>query len=87
METLLKSFESNIRPVKGDILHDPGFDSRFHNGYEIVKVTIDYANDSCWVSLSPMAIEMEEMKFGEYIEKLKLNGWRTFTKEELHSEG
>ncbi|WP_456270955.1 hypothetical protein [Bacillus sp. AK031] len=87
MQTLVKTFESNIRPVKGDILDDPGFDAAFHNGYEVVKVTIDYSNNTCWVSLSPLAIEVEEMKFEEYIEKLKSNGWNTLTKEELFNKG
>ena len=39
-EMVMKTFESTIRPVKGDIIDDPGFDSRFHNGYEVVKVPI-----------------------------------------------
>lgn len=34
-ELMMKIFESNIRPVKGDIIDDPGFHSGFHNGYEI----------------------------------------------------
>ncbi|MBB6452710.1 hypothetical protein HNQ94_001156 [Salirhabdus euzebyi] len=44
---MMKTFESNIRPIKGDILDDPGFDPRFHNGYEVVKVTINYASNQC----------------------------------------
>lgn len=31
-EIVMKTFESTIRPVIGDIIDDPGFDSRFHNG-------------------------------------------------------
>jgi hypothetical protein len=77
MESLIKTFESEIRPAKGDILDDPGFDSAYHNGYEVVKVTIDYTNDLCWVSLSPLAIELEEIRFDTYLEKLKANGWQT----------
>ena len=41
-EMVMKTFESTIRPVKGDIIDDPGFDSGFHNGYEVVKVSINY---------------------------------------------
>ena len=39
---LMKTFESDIRPVKGDIIDDPGFHADYHNGYEVVKVTINY---------------------------------------------
>lgn len=34
----MKTFEFNIRPVKGDIIDDPGFHSGFYNGYEIVII-------------------------------------------------
>ncbi|MFD2924913.1 hypothetical protein [Halobacillus naozhouensis] len=84
-ETLIKTFESTIRPVEGDIIDDPGFDPGFHNGYEIIKVTINYASDECWVSLAPLAIEKEEIKIGTYLEKLKNNGWRAVSNEELQS--
>ncbi|MFF2500043.1 hypothetical protein [Peribacillus sp. NPDC058075] len=29
---MMKTFESDIRPVKGDIIDDPGFDPGYHNG-------------------------------------------------------
>ncbi|MGF2616214.1 hypothetical protein FZC84_00365 [Rossellomorea vietnamensis] len=83
MATLMKTFESNIRPCKEDIIADPGFDADFHNGYEVAKVTIDYHADECWVSLSPLAIEKEEITCTAYIEKLKNNGWKVLTKEML----
>ncbi|UOR13658.1 hypothetical protein [Halobacillus amylolyticus] len=51
-EVVMKTFESNIRPVEGDIIDDPGFHPQFHNGYEVAKVTITYASDECWVSLN-----------------------------------
>ncbi|MGM0845674.1 MAG: hypothetical protein ACQEUT_11910 [Bacillota bacterium] len=82
-ETLIKTIQSDIRPMKGDILEDPGFDSSFHNGYEVVKVTIDFDGNACWVSLSPLLIEKEEMKFTAYIDKLKKHGWRAVTREEV----
>lgn len=81
-EMMMKTFESNIRPFEGDIIDDPGFDPKFHNGYEVVKVTINYACDECWVSLTPLAIELEEIKIEMYIEKLKAHGWRVISKEE-----
>lgn len=49
----MKSFESNFRPVIGDIIDDAGFDSRFYNGYEIAKVTSNYTLNECLVSLAP----------------------------------
>ncbi len=73
--TLVKTFESDIRPMQGDLIDDPGFDSRFHNGYEVVKVTINYERDECLVSLTPIAIEIEEISFTEYIDKLTRHGW------------
>jgi hypothetical protein len=84
MELLMKTFESDIRPVKGDILDDPGFDSQFHNGYEVVKVTIDYSKNVCLVSLSPLVIELEEIPVQDYTEKLLSNGWRIVRKDELN---
>ena len=84
-ELMMKTFESNIRPVKGDIIEDPGFDFGFHNGYEIVKVSINYAANECFVSLTPPAQEIEEITIEVYIEKLVANGWRVVSKEELKS--
>lgn len=82
-EVMMKTIESNIRPIAGDILDDPGFHPEFHNGYEVAKVTINFASDECWVSLTPLAIELEEIAVETYIEKLEANGWRTVSKEEL----
>ncbi|QBP42035.1 hypothetical protein [Paenisporosarcina antarctica] len=84
-ELMMKTFESSFRPVKGDIVADPGFHSGFHNGYEIVKVTINYASNECYVSLTPLVLEIEEIKIEIYIEKLEANGWRVVSKEELKS--
>jgi len=82
-EIVIKTFESNIRPVKGDILDDPGFHPGFHNGYEVVKVTMNYALNECWVSLCPLELEREEIEIETYIERLKVNGWCVVSKEEL----
>ncbi len=81
-EVVMKTVESTIRPVKGDMIDDPGFDSRFHNGYEVVKVTINYETNECYVSLHPLAMELEEMSMNEYIDKLTANGWSLVSKEE-----
>lgn len=82
-QIVMKTFESMIRPVKGDIIDDPGFDSRFHNGYEVVKVTINYATNECYVSLHPLAIELEDISINDYIDKLMANEWSIVSKEEL----
>ncbi|MED3908264.1 hypothetical protein P4597_03540 [Peribacillus simplex] len=79
--SMMKTFESDIHPVKGDIMDDPGF----HNGYEVVKVLINYASNECFVSLHPLALEIEEIKMETYIEKLEAHGWRVVSKEELKS--
>ena len=81
-EIVIKTIESNIRPVKGDILDDPGFHPGFHNGYEVVKVTINYALNECWVSLCPLEIEREEIEIDTYIQRLIANGWCVVSKEE-----
>ncbi|PYZ96581.1 hypothetical protein CR205_12790 [Alteribacter lacisalsi] len=73
--TLVKTFESHFRPAVGDIIDDPGFDPRFHNGYEVAKVFINYSSNECLVSLAPMVIEREEITAAEYMEKLQNNGW------------
>ena len=82
-ESLIKIFESTFRPVVGDIIEDPGFDPRFHNGYEVVKVTVNYAKQECYVSLSPLAIELEEISLSDYINKLLANGWERVSKEDV----
>ena len=74
-ELMRKTYESTIRPVAGDIIHDPGFHSKFHNGYEVAKVTIDYSKNECLVSLSPLVVERQEITFEEYKEHLRENGW------------
>lgn len=74
-QPLMKTFESNFRPQVGDIIDDPGFDSSFHNGYEVVKVTINYTSNECLVSLVPLAIEVEKISVEDYIKKLKTHGW------------
>ena len=82
-ESLIKIFESTFRPVVGDIIEDPGFDPLFHNGYEVVKVTVNYAKQECYVSLSPLAIELEEISLSDYINKLLANGWERVSKEDV----
>lgn len=82
-ELMMKTFESTIRPAKGDILEDPGFHPGFHNGYEVVKVTINYASNECFVSLHPLVLGGEEIKIETYIERLKEHGWRVISKEDL----
>lgn len=82
-EVMMKTVESTFRPVIGDIIDDPGFDSRFHNGYEVVKVTLNYASDECYVSLHPLALELEEISINDYIEKLVANNWCISSKEQL----
>ncbi|MDQ7862501.1 hypothetical protein RCO48_20295 [Peribacillus frigoritolerans] len=49
----------------------PGFDPGFHNGYEVVKVTINYASNECLVSLHPLAIEIEEIGMETYFRNWK----------------
>jgi len=85
-EIVIKTFESNIRPVKGDILDDPGFHPGFHNGYEVVKVTMNYALNECLVSLCPLELEREEIAIENYIERLKENGWCVVSKEEIRKK-
>lgn len=82
-QVMIKTFESTIRPAKGDILDDPGFHPGYHNGYEVVKVTINYATNECFVSLSPLMLEKEEITTVTYIDRLKAYGWRVVSKEEL----
>ncbi len=79
-EVMIKTFESTIRPVKGDILDDPGFHPGYHNGYEVVKVTINYAENECFVSLSPLCWK-GEIETQTYIDRLKAHGWRVVSKD------
>lgn len=79
-ELVMKTFESTFRPVKGDIIDDPGFDPGFHNGYEVVKVTVNYVKNECYVSLHPLAIELEDISINDYIDKLLQNDWKIASK-------
>ena len=82
-EILIKTIESPVRPFKGDIVDDPGFLPAFHNGYEVVKVTLNYELEEGWVSLSPLDPEKQEIELDTYVERLKANGWRVVSKEEI----
>ena len=82
-ELVMKTFESTIRPAIGDIIDDPGFDPKFHNGYEVVKVTINYELNECYVSLAPLVMELEDISIDDYIDKLVAHNWRIVSKEEL----
>ncbi|WP_347834706.1 hypothetical protein [Gracilibacillus sp. JCM 18860] len=46
-------------------------------------MTINYDTNECYVSLHPLAIELEEISFSDYLEKLVANGWSIVSKEEL----
>ncbi|MFP9130487.1 hypothetical protein [Niallia sp. BSM11] len=80
---MMKKFDSDFRPVRGDIIEDPGFQPEFHNGYEVVKVTINYELNECLVSLQPLVSNREEIKIENYIQNLKKHGWRVVSKEEM----
>ncbi|MBM7660082.1 hypothetical protein JOC85_000849 [Bacillus mesophilus] len=80
-QLMMKTYESSFRPVIGDILDDPGFHPGFHNGYEVVKVTINYAKEECYVSMQPLVLDREEIKLQTYIENLKAHGWHAVSKE------
>lgn len=74
-EVMTKTYSSSIRPVQGDIISDNGFHPKFHNGYEVVKVTLDYSTNECWVSLTPLMIELQDIPIEEYLQHLKKHGW------------
>lgn len=78
-KAMIKTIESDIRPSIGDVIDDPGFHPGYHNGYEVVKVTINYVKNECYVSLSPMAIDTMELPMSAYIEHLTSHGWRIFS--------
>ncbi|MFP4978304.1 hypothetical protein ACE6ED_23055 [Paenibacillus sp. CN-4] len=80
-EGMQKTYRSTIRPVAGDVIDDPGFDPAFHNGYEVVKVTLNYASEECWVSLAPLAIEVQYLGLEAYVEKLRAHGWKAVSRE------
>lgn len=82
-EILIKTLDSTFRPVQGDIIDDPGFSSKFHNGYEVVKVTVNYDSNECYVSLKPLVLELEDISVDDYIDKLVANNWHIASKEEL----
>lgn len=72
---MMKTFVSSVRPVAGDVIADPGFHPDYHNGYEVVRVTLDYAEGECWVSMSPMVPELRGMEADDYVKHLSGHGW------------
>lgn len=83
-KALMKTVESDFRPQVGDIIDDPGFDRKFHNGYEVVKVTVNYAEQECFASLAPLVVEQEEMEIEKYLNKLEENGWREMPNDKMN---
>ncbi|MCQ6343507.1 hypothetical protein NPM06_28745 [Bacillus cereus] len=80
---LMKTFESMIRPMEGDLLDDPGFYAEPYD-YSIIKISINYETDECYVSMMPVRIENMDLKvLHTYIEKLKMNGWSVIPTEEF----
>jgi len=84
-KVLMKSFESSFRPIEGDIIDDPGFHPAFHNGYEVVKVTINYSSNECFVSLHPLVLDREEISVEDYINRLKKHDWQVVSQEEIRN--
>ncbi|MCQ6288740.1 MULTISPECIES: hypothetical protein [Bacillus cereus group] len=80
---LMKTFKSIIRPMEGDLLDDPGFYAEPYE-YTIIKTSINYETDECYVSMKPILMEtMDEKVLYTYIEKLKMNGWSVIPTEEF----
>src|SRR5690606_33906111 len=78
--TMIKTAESDFRPMQGDIIDDLGFAPKFHNGYEVVKVTVNYDTNECYVSIAPLALEVQDNELTDYMAKLRANAGRPYHK-------
>lgn len=74
--TLLKNFESDIKPCEGDLIEDPAF-AEYPFGYEVVKVTIDFAENACYVSIGVLELDSGDgVILTGYVDHALAHGWR-----------
>lgn len=68
--TLIKEFEHDFIPRKGDFLIDAFYyDKEFiENSYEVNKVVIDYDINECCIVINPIVIYIEDMRSKTYEE-------------------
>lgn len=68
-----KEFESNVIPHVGDKISDSFF--KDPHEYDVVECIINYQEDECYVSLSPLNVETES-QVNYQVEIAKAHGWK-----------
>lgn len=69
-----KEFESNIIPHVGDYIED----SVWEEETEVVNVTINYNDDTCYVTLKELKFDHDRKEIlKEHFNMVKLHGWKT----------
>lgn len=69
-----KEYESTIIPHAGDQIEDPIWKNPYE--YKVTEVTIDYYENTCFVSVETYAGEFPEDRKDELAEMSKLHGWK-----------
>ena len=71
---IMKTFNSNIIPHKGDYIEDIAWKDPFE--YEVKEVTINYEENQCYVELPEILISSNDRKnLEDYIKNVKNFGW------------
>ena len=71
---IIKTFDSNVIPHKGDFIQDLAWKDPFE--YEVEEVTINYEENQCYAELPEILINSNDRKDLEnYIVNIKNFGW------------
>lgn len=71
---IMKTFESNIIPHKGDYIEDSAWNDPFE--YQVQEVTLNYEENECYVELPEILINSNDRKdLDKYIENIKSFRW------------
>lgn len=66
-----KEFNHTVIPHVGCLITDTVWKKPYE--YEVLKVIINYEDDTCYVSLAPYAYHVDSFK--KYADMAKLHGW------------
>lgn len=71
---IMKKFESNVIPHKGDYIEDSVWKDPFE--YQVEEITINYEESECYVELPEVLINSNDRKdLDDYVENSKSYGW------------
>lgn len=71
---ITKSIESDAIPHKGDYIEDSLYKDPYE--YEVTNVTLNYQENYCYVSISPMIVDGKDLVKRIKEEIAPLHGWQ-----------